>query len=249
MTVKEVTNISDKNVEYEVLGDGEPVIVLLNGLHMPMSSWDRLTPYLRKTGTILLYNRLGVGASDRPTEPQDGGTIATQLNSLLSVLSLRKPVILVGHSMGGLYANLYCRLYPENVGGVVLLDATHPDEPAFHEANPGFVGKLLKIVPSLKSYSPQKDTNSEFNSVSTAVKETDGAPSFPSVPLLVISGGKNMLFVPQFAFDHHQKKQKELATLAPQTTHLIAERSSHFPQFSEPEFVADAIVNFIEALN
>lgn len=248
MKHKDLIRILNHNVEHEILGSAEPVIVLLNGLQMPMTSWSKLTPLLRDAGTVVLYNRLGVGASDRPSESQDGRAIASQLNSMLSELSLRAPVILVGHSMGGLYANLYARLNPEKVLGVVFLEATHPSEPAFHKANIGIIGKTLGKLPTFSKYSPVDDPNSEGNSISSTVRQIADAPSFPSVPLLVISAGKNLPFIPKFSFEHHLEMQKELVKLAPKAIHLTAEKSSHFPQMSEPEFVADAIVTFITSL-
>lgn len=38
------------------------------------------------------------------------------------------PYVLAGHSFGGLYARMYAGLYPEQVVGMVLLDASHPDQ-------------------------------------------------------------------------------------------------------------------------
>jgi len=80
--------IDGRRVEYDLSGSGAPVIVLLDGHAMPMSSWDKLMPHLAGPGTVLRCNRAVIGASDRPPRPQDGDAIVARLDALLGVLSL-----------------------------------------------------------------------------------------------------------------------------------------------------------------
>jgi pimeloyl-ACP methyl ester carboxylesterase len=50
---------------------------------------------------------------------------AWEIHQLLVRAAIPRPVILVGHSVGGLIARVLVRDYPDDVAGVVMLDPTH----------------------------------------------------------------------------------------------------------------------------
>ncbi|YCI78841.1 hypothetical protein M1D47_09810 [Bacillus sp. R1-10] len=51
------------------------------------------------------YNRFGVAGSDKPKVSQDGLNIVNPLGEALTRVGFEPPFLLVGHSLGGLYAN------------------------------------------------------------------------------------------------------------------------------------------------
>ena len=53
---------------------------------------------------------------------------------LLGTANLSAPYVLVGHSFGGLYVRMFTALYPAEVAGMVLVDASHPDQWAYAPA-------------------------------------------------------------------------------------------------------------------
>ena len=57
---------------------------------------------------------------------ESGAVVIASLRELLRYAGLQPPYVLVGHSIGGLYANLFARLYPAEVAGVLFVEATHP---------------------------------------------------------------------------------------------------------------------------
>src|SRR5690606_9381332 len=61
---------------------------------------------------------------ENPGRADFGAATIEELRGLAAALGLAPPWILVAHSMGGLYANLHARLFPDEVAGVVLVDAT-----------------------------------------------------------------------------------------------------------------------------
>jgi microcystin degradation protein MlrC len=75
-----------------------------------------------------LYDRAGMGWSDAAPEPFDGQRNAHRLHALLTAAGVTGPVVLVGHSMGGLLNRIYTGLHPGQVVGLVMLDASHPDQ-------------------------------------------------------------------------------------------------------------------------
>jgi pimeloyl-ACP methyl ester carboxylesterase len=73
-----------------------------------------------------VYDRAGRGRSDPSPTPQDGDQLATDLHTLLERGGVTGPLVMVGHSLGGLYILDYAARYAQQVAGMVLLDATPP---------------------------------------------------------------------------------------------------------------------------
>jgi pimeloyl-ACP methyl ester carboxylesterase len=71
---------------------------------------------------LIAFDRPGYGCSDRAKGPRTPEVNAHELRALLNGLKVSGPVILIGHSLGGLYAQQFARLYPDSVRGLILLD-------------------------------------------------------------------------------------------------------------------------------
>jgi len=108
-----------------------PAVVLEAGNGCIVESWDLVAKQLQPHMPVLSYERAGVGSS--------GGTgsgcakVAARLDTLLRSppiqARLGRPVILAGHSLGGLYARYFAATHPEDIAGLVLIDST-PDDMA-----------------------------------------------------------------------------------------------------------------------
>ena len=75
------------------------------------------------------------------------------------------------------------------------------------------------------------------------VQEVDAAGPFPDVPVTVITGGMPppKWIMPPEALEARLAHQRELARLSRRSEHVVAEKSGHFPQLSEPDVVLDAL--------
>lgn len=108
--------------------EARPLVVLEHGAFGSAADWSVVQARLAATGfRSLAYDRAGLGYSDPGPRPRDGHAIVADLTGLLRVLDERDPVIAVGHSMGGLMVRLFALTHPEQVLGVVLVDAVTPD--------------------------------------------------------------------------------------------------------------------------
>ena len=83
---KRVTTIDGVAVEYAVAGNGAPAIVLLTGAAGPIEGWYRVLAPLEACSTVVAYNRLGIGRSSKPSEPQTGDVVVRLLHALLESL-------------------------------------------------------------------------------------------------------------------------------------------------------------------
>jgi pimeloyl-ACP methyl ester carboxylesterase len=119
-------DVGGYNLHLHCTGVGGPTVVLLSGLGGFSSSWARVAPAVADTTRVCAYDRAGQGWSDDAPRIQDGLQAAADLHTLLDRAGENGPFVLVGHSIGGDYAMTYAARYPEQVAGMVLLDATDP---------------------------------------------------------------------------------------------------------------------------
>ncbi len=242
---KKKTFTNSGMIEFAQLGEGVPSVILINGGSGPIEGWYKVFHELAVESTVLAYNRLGIGKSDQPKSPQHGNFIVDTLRQLLKELNISPPYILVGHSLGGLYANLFARQYPDEIAGVVLLDASHPEDLSINETQGALIRGINKFLKAFDSLSSHRKWN-EVNFVEDTAKQIHQAGSFPDVPLLVVSGDKMPKMMPEHAFQIRKSNQMNLVQLSNQGKQILATKSGHFPQLSEPELVISAIKECIE---
>ena len=77
---------------------------------------------------VCSYGRAGYGWGDPDPSPRTSSEIARDLHTLLQKAGVQPPYVLVGHSIGGLYMQLYAATYPSDVSGMVLLDSSHEEQ-------------------------------------------------------------------------------------------------------------------------
>lgn len=237
---KQQLKLNGTVLEYVKSGSGTPSIVLVNGAGGPIEGWYKVYPPLEKLGAVIAYNRAGIGASSKPSVPQTGDVVVETLRELLLHAEMKPPYVLVGHSIGGLFVNLFARLYPDEVAAVVLLDATAPDDIAVMAAHQNWAQRFLQRAMEIAF---GKDEFGEAQHASRTVNLIDQAGPFPAIPLIVVTGGKPAMAwaTSAQALAARADHQRRLATLSPKGKQIIAKRSGHFPQLSEPAVVVGAV--------
>lgn len=230
-------------IEYVCSGTGRTPIVLFSGAGVTLEGWSRLYPGIESIGTVLAWNRHGAGGSARPTQLQTGAAVVATARGLLAHAQLQPPYLLVGHSLGGLHANLFARLHPQEVGAVVLLEATHPRDRDALKGQEGQLATVLGKLLSLPQHLFRPNLQAEVGAVEATARELGCAGPFPDVPLTVVSAGTDppRWLVPQAALQARRAHQRELASLSALGQQVIAQRSGHFPQMTQPELVLDVL--------
>lgn len=105
-----------------------PTVLIEAGCGCSLVFYTWLQKKLSQKLRVCSYDRAGLGWSEESHQPRDAEHIADQLHTLLSRSGIEGPIILVGHSIAGLYLRLYANKYPDNIAGMVLLDSSHPKQ-------------------------------------------------------------------------------------------------------------------------
>jgi len=106
-----------------------PVYILTHGWSFNHTVWNDVLPHLLDKGEVITWDLRGLGASD--PAPDNDYSLEAMAHDLASIIRLagERPVILVGHSIGGMITQVLCRVHPELLGnpvtGLVLVDTSY----------------------------------------------------------------------------------------------------------------------------
>jgi pimeloyl-ACP methyl ester carboxylesterase len=110
----------------DLRGVGGPPVVFLPGAGLTGLDYHQLHERVAATRTSLIYDRAGTGWSERVRLPRSSTEVTDELRELLAATT-SGPALLVGHSLGGLYARHYATRFPDATAGLILLDPAHED--------------------------------------------------------------------------------------------------------------------------
>ncbi|MER6045969.1 alpha/beta hydrolase [Streptomyces sp. NPDC001793] len=112
-------------------GSGGPSVVFLPGGGAVGLDYWNIHHQVAELTTSVVYDRTDTGWSDRVEEPPGCAEVTDELRRLLRTAEVPGPYVLVGHSLGGLYARLYATRHPDEVAGLVLMETDHEDYSAY----------------------------------------------------------------------------------------------------------------------
>lgn len=123
----QIVDVDGLRMHIHCQGEGSPTVIAESGNGDFSLTWGLVQPEIAQLTRICVYDRAGYGWSESNSTPRTAHQMATELHSLIDNAEIEGPYILVGHSLGGLIVRMYASLYPEDVFGLVLVDATPED--------------------------------------------------------------------------------------------------------------------------
>jgi 3-oxoadipate enol-lactonase len=115
-----VVRVNDIELNYQLEGDGEETIVLINGLADDHQTWVlQVDDFLAAGYRVLRFDNRGIGASSKPPGPYSSRMLADDAKALADLLGIAG-FHLMGVSMGGMIAQEYALAYPSDLRSVAF---------------------------------------------------------------------------------------------------------------------------------
>lgn len=240
-------------------GAGSPTVILDNGLDADLTIWSSAMLPLQRVTRVCAYDRAGVGKSDPAPKPRTSKDMVQDLHTLLTNAKVPGPYVLVGWSIAGFNVRVYASQYPADVVGMVLVEASHPDQ---------FERRLAALPPPtssdsddlkgwreyLSKFPSDLSWNDEGMDIATSATQVRATGSLGAMPLVVLSRGLSdeLPGLPkEVAAKQEQiwsELQKELAGLSTNSSQMIADVSHHCIPCDQPDMVAKAIKKVVRAV-
>lgn len=264
-----MVDVGGRRLHLNCLGKGQPTVLIDIGLGAASLEWSGVMQRLAAHQQVCVLERAGYGWSEMGPYPRTSAQQADDLYLLQLSAELKPPYVLVGHSYGGYGMQIFARRYPFLVAGLVLVDASHPEQAERFEAPPygvqvapssrvGIVrfGDGPRLHPLMtaaarrqaefqfENWRPRRTISWELLGFRDSEAELRAEPALPSLPLVVLTRGKRVWPVGQHG-DLLEKLwldlQSELALESPTALHLVAPDAGHQLHLEAPELVSYAV--------
>jgi pimeloyl-ACP methyl ester carboxylesterase len=268
---QEVTiDAGDINV-YRNGGSG-PTMVLLSGYGTSAPAID-FAPLIRELDAfdVVVVEGFGYGYSDLDVGERTIENITAELHEVLAKLQVDEPVILIGHSVGGVYARYYANAYPEEVAAIVGIDPMAATTSSLDEGTPsivdsvqaatGLVRVVTTIAPDLvqppgTAYTADERrrtavmTNWNYGNVSVSdewsrigANSTKAAmhPFATDLPVLEILASDSVTMMPEWLPNH----KAELKGVTTHELHVL--EGTHYLHRTQSPALARLISGFVAA--
>ena len=239
-------DIGGRALYLDCTGDGGPTVVLEGGI---ASDWAAVQPFVAGFTRVCSYDRPdSPGSYSDPTPERAAQEVVDDLHAMLDAAGEPGPYVLVGHSLGGLYVQLFAYQHPDDVAGLVLVDPT-PEE---------FPARLAQMLRSLGTPVPDRPPGTPPTIEEIHIEQMQAArraAPLRTVPLVVLSHGRAddpSERPPGWPLAEEERIFRELHAeivhLVPNGQHVIAEGVGHDIHQERPELVNEAVRQVVTAV-
>ncbi|HEV2670532.1 MAG TPA: alpha/beta hydrolase [Gemmatimonadales bacterium] len=149
-----LVDIGGRRLHIHCVGSGSPTVITESGSSSFSIEWALVQDKVSGFARICSYDRAGFAWSDRGPAENTVEETMDDLHQLLRAAALKPPYVLVGHSIGGMYVQAYQRRYPDDVAGLVLVDATPEEDAEYLYNGKSTVGITLSYDQLASVYAP-----------------------------------------------------------------------------------------------
>jgi len=218
-------------------GEGKTTVVLDAGLGGTPEDWAKVQPEAAKFSKVFSYSRAGLGQSEKPPTPRTCQDIISDLRSLLLSANIKPPYILVAHSWSGVNARWFANQYPDEIAGMVLVDAVHENK----------YEQFEKVLPQEKAeriwaFVKDPSKNDETIDRIASIEQVRSRQTVFNFPLIVLTRAADSDELNKIETD----LQAEFLKLSTKSKQYFSKHNDHFIQNSEPELVIDSIRQVVE---
>lgn len=241
MTKEMFIQIDHCKLYAKVVGEsnGKPIVIMDAGYGDYSKAWDKIIGDISRLSMVLIYDRAGLGKSEKSSNPRTSREMIKELKELLNEAKIKPPYILVGHSVGGVNMRMFATEYQNEVCGLVLVDSTPED---YRE----------RFLPTMshdfqQAYNKQFVFEGNYDEFMESLKQLKETRLKLNIPLIVLSAGKKAHYSEE-SQELWNDMQREILDISSDGELVIAENSAHYIQNDEPEVVVRAIKKLINLL-
>lgn len=239
-------------IEATVFGAGQPAVVIEPAFGGSARAWRTIAESLARDTTVVTYDRVPYGASSRAMDRRMPGEVAADLDAVLESLAIRGPIVLVGHSLGGVYVRSYAARHMERVAGMVLVDSTHEAQRPVLRERYSLIKRvrLALTIPQLilrprrwREGADRRSIIREYR-MFTRLRAADQALTLGALggrPLIVLTRGPEDDADAAGLWLAWRDLHRDLARLSANSHHIISRSSDHYLNKGDPELVISAI--------
>ncbi len=149
--VGELIDLDGYRLHLQSMGTGSPAVIMEAAIWDIGLTWSLVQPEVAKFARAVVYDRGGLGWSDPSPKPRTAAAMVEELHTLLQHAQIEPPYVLVGQSFAGLLVRLFAYTYPDEMAGLILVDAAHEDQDERYPeairtmAKPMFDGQLQML--------------------------------------------------------------------------------------------------------
>jgi pimeloyl-ACP methyl ester carboxylesterase len=228
-----------------VAGTGSPTVVFESGIGQGKRNWAPVFNQVCELTRAVAYDRAGYGQSEVSELPRDGLQIALELRDMLRTEGLVPPYVLVGHSLGGTMVKLFAKTWPDEVAGVVLVDARH--EEFTQRCRQVGVHRLLYEPPDTFLNMLPPVPRAEVLAAPLTLKQARRAGSFPDVPLIVLTQSNATSRWPASLGKVWLASQRRMAGMSALGRIKVVGDAGHNVHMDRPDVVVRAVTGVVRA--
>nr|WP_309244844.1 alpha/beta hydrolase [Bacillus paranthracis] len=113
-----------QTIEVYMKGSSKQTVVIQTGMTCSFYDWLPIIEKLSQHFTVVSYHRPGYGKSELGNDSRTTLQVTKELHLLLQKLDIHEPIILIGHSYGGLCAQHFAMLHEDKLQALILVDST-----------------------------------------------------------------------------------------------------------------------------
>lgn len=229
-------------------GNGTPPVVFVGGLGDALDEWTKLIASIAQFSTVVSYSRGGLGRSEPGPSRHTAKDAVVELHALMDKLQLRPPYILVGGSYGGILVRLFTSIYPNEVAGLVFVDASHEEQvKRYGQLDPKYPEQFRVVFEEKARADKGAEADEDRESMRIqAAGAVEGMKPLPDIPIAVLTSMQipaSAQYVNQTArgYEAWRTMHDEWFRRSSNGMHIVTSRSGHHIQDDEPQLVIEAI--------
>lgn len=258
--VTSMVRVGSHQLAANVFGHGEPAVVIEPALGGDAAAWRCLAAQIARETKVVTYDRVPYGASSAAVDRRTPRDVARDLHGVLQCLGIAGPLVLVGHSLGGVYIRAYAAEHLGAVAGMVLVESSHEGQRKATRGKTPLKWRLLDFVTipeilggaavEVRKGADRRSLIREFRSFRRLTEADRSLPpgGLGDKPLIVLTRAEDPAFARSGFWPVWKELHADLARLSSNSRHIISESRSHYLNDGDPRLVLDSITQVVRSV-